>query len=258
MMGVLVWLRRRHSDEAVDFWLLGLFFILFEVVAVAVLRSSNLAHSLAHVAALDAYVIAGVSFGWGARQDLLPGKPHFPFLLLPAVPIFLLGTIYGLDSTSRTPYIAIAVVSLALGAAMLLLVSAVSLRFRLQLMLVHLAIWIPTLLMALHGQFRWVVYWCLTCLYLLVAFSFRHRVRRGKIGGFIIVAGFSIWAGCFLLHPAVRGHPISDGLVEQFWTMQKFVVILGMLLTLLEEETERRKAEAMPRLADRAAKSSFV
>ena len=245
MMGVLVWLRRMHSRERVDAWLLGLLFILIETVTSDLFRGTGFAHTSAHVAALDAYLAAGVTFGWAARQDMLPNHSQFPFFVLPAIPWFVLSTLYGLDLTRPALYISIALASLLLGVAFLLFRLQAPLRLRATLLAVHLAIWIPSLFMAFDRSPRLLVYWGLTCLYLLVAFSFRRQVRRGQIGGLVIVAGFVIWAACFFLHPVTSGHPVVDGLVEQIWTMQKFVVILGMLLTLLEGETERRKAEAM-------------
>ena len=245
MMGVLVWLRRKHGSESVDLWLLGLLFILIENVASAVFRSSGPAHTGTHVAALDAYIVAGVTFGWASRQDLLPGRSHMPFFVLPAVPWFVLSTLYGLDLTVRAPYIAIAIASFCLGVIFLLFRLQGSLRLRGGLLAIHLAIWIPSVFMAFNGSLRGLVYWGLACLYLLVAVSFRRLLRRGQIGGSVILAGFVVWALCFLLHPVARTHPVFDDLIEQIWTMQKFVVILGMLLTLLESETERRKSEAM-------------
>ncbi len=110
---------------------------------------------------------------------------------------------------------------------------------------IHLAIWVPTLLLAMHAQLRWVIYWGLTCMYLLVAASFRGLVRRDHIGGLVIVAGFAFWAMCFFVHPLVRGVAPYDGVVDELWNMQKFFVILGMLLVLLEEQTGRRQDEAM-------------
>ena len=245
MMGVLVWLRRRHSHERVDLWLLGLLFILIENIAAELFRGSGPALAGMHAAALDAYVVAGVTFGWAARQDLLDGRSQLPFFVLPAVPWFVLATMYGLNLKQPGPYIGVALASLVLGALVLLFRLQGSVWLRAALLSAHLAIWIPSLFMAFNGSYRWLVYWGLACLYLLVAFSFRRQVRRSQIGGLVIIAGFAIWAVCFLLHPLARGRPVFDSLVEQIWTMQKFVVILGMLLTLLEGETERRKAEAM-------------
>ena len=244
MMGVLGWLRRKHRDESVNLWLFGLLFILIEAIAVAVFRSSAGARLWTHVLALDAYLAAGATFAWAAHEDLLPGR-RLPLLLLPAVPMFLLATLYGLDLYRSTPYVYITGVTLVLGAFLVVLWVGGTLRQRLALLAIHLIIWVPSVLLAQRGDLRSVVYWNLTCLYLLVALSFRRRLRRGQIGGVVIVAGFTIWAMCFFLHPMVRSSSVYGGLVDEVWNMQKFLVILGMVLTLLEGETERRKGEAM-------------
>ena len=242
LMGVLGWLRKRHRDDSVDLWLLGLFFILVESVAVAVLRGSSQLYEASHVIALDSYLLAGATFGWAARQDLLPGRSHLPFFALPAVPMLLMSTVYGLGVVSLPVYVYTAAASLLLGVAYLAALDA-SVRLRSVLFVIHGVIWIPTLYLAWQGNLRSVIYWELTCLYLLVAVSFRRRVRKGSIGGVVIVTGFTVWALCFYLHPFVRGGKY-EAVVEQVWNLQKFFVILGMLLTLLEDETERRKAEA--------------
>ena len=244
MMSVLGWLRRKYSDQSVDLWLLGLLLILIENASAALFRS-GLLHSGAHVVALDTYLLAGVTFGWAARQDSLPGLSHLAHFLLPAGPMLMLSTLYGLELTTIMPYLVISLASLALGSLFLLFRLSVSPGMRAGLLAVHFAIWVPSVLLAHAGHLRGLVYWGLTCLYLLVAFSFRRRVRRGQIGGLVIVAGFTAWALCFFIHPLTHGRSVLDPLVEQIWTTQKFVVILGMLLTLLEAETERRKAEAM-------------
>jgi len=244
MIGVLLWLRRAYRDARVDLWMIGLTFILVEAIAAAMFRSK--AYTLAtHMLALDSYVLAGVAFGWAARKDVLPGNRRIPFSILPATPLFMLATIYGLDVTNPTPYLYLSLASLIAGIAYMLFAVKSGLRYRLALVAIHMAIWIPIVVFAVHRQSRWLVYWGLACLYLLVALSFRTLVRRDRIGGIVIVTGFIFWAICFFLHPLVRELPDYTGIVEQLWNYQKFFVILGMLLVLLEEQTRRCQEEAM-------------
>ena len=245
LMGVLEYLRRKYRQEHVNLWMLGLTFILLEVIEVAVLRNYPSMGRLAHAMALDAYVLAGVTFGWAAREDLIPGQKHLPLFLLPAIPLFAITTVYGMSVTRTTVYIAITTVSLVLGIAYAALFIRGEWRFRTKLLVVHAIIWSPMIKMAMTGQLRLLTYWGLTCLYLLVAVSFRNRVHRGRIGGLIIVSGFVVWALCFLAHPFVRALPFYFDIDEQLWTMQKFFVIIGMLLVLLEEQTRRLEDEAM-------------
>jgi diguanylate cyclase (GGDEF)-like protein len=245
LMGVLDWLRRKYRDSSVDLWMLGLMFILLEAVAVAVLRGSPAMSRGAHAMALDAYVLAGVTFGWAAREDLIPGQRQLPLFLLPAVPLFVISTMYGWGVTATTAYVTVVLASVILGAGYAAAFIRGDWKFKGKLLLIHAIIWTPMLWMASTQQLRLLVYWGLTCLYLLVAVSFRNRVRRGRIGGLIIVTGFVVWALCFLAHPFVRGVPFYFDLDEQLWTMQKFFVIIGMFLVLLEEQTRRLEEEAM-------------
>ena len=245
LMGVLGWLYREHRDASVKFWLLGLTFVLVEAISVAVYKTSGALRPISHVVALDAYLLAGVTFGWAAGQDFLPGRRDLPFFTLPAMPMLVLCTLYGLGVTGPAAYVDIAALSLVIGLIYVSLMPAKGLGARLGLVGIHVGIWLPMTWMAVHGLRRALVYWGLGCLYLLVAFSFRCRVRRGAIGGIVIVAGFTIWAGCFFAHPYQASNAALDAFNEQLWTMQKFVVLLGMLLTLLEEAKEKLKREAM-------------
>ena len=246
LMGVLDWLRRKYRDSSVNLWMLGLMFILLEAVAVAVLRNASPPlYRASHAMALDAYVLAGITFGWAAREDLIPGQSQLPLFLLPTVPLFVMTTLYGWGVTSTVAYLAVAIASLVLGAGYGAAFIRGSWQFRVRLLGIHTLMWAPMLWMASTHQLRLLAYWGLTCLYLLVAVSFRNRVRRGRIGGLIIVTGFIVWALCFLAHPFVRSLPFYFDMDEQLWTMQKFFVIIGMLLVLLEEQTQRLVGEAM-------------
>ena len=245
LMGVLNWLRAKYRESSFDLWMLGLLFILFEAVAVAILRNSPSFSHAAHAMALDSYVAAGVTFGWAAREDLIPGEMRLPLFLLPAIPLFAGTTLYGWGVTSTTVYLALVFTSLILGVGYSALFLPGDWKFRAKVLAIHLLIWSPMIWMAKTAQLRLLVYWGLTCLYLMVAASFRKRVQRGRIGGLVVVTGFVVWALCFLAHPFVRNIPFLFDIDEQLWTMQKFFVIIGMVLVLLEEQTRRLEQEAM-------------
>jgi diguanylate cyclase (GGDEF)-like protein len=245
LMGVLNRLRRKHRDSSVDLWMLGLTFILLEAIAVAVLRSSPAFNRAAHAIALDSYILAAVTFGWASREDRLPVAWHPPVFFPPALPLLLLATMYGFNAGTTQTYVYLCSLTLAVGACILLLFASIGWRKRILLLGVHLALWGPMIWMAYTGNLRMLVYWGLTCLYLLVAFSFRKLLRNDGIGGLVIVTGFVVWALCFFAHPLVRDSAYYYDLDEEIWTMQKFFVIIGMLLVLLEDQTRRLSDDAM-------------
>ena len=245
LMGVLAWLRRQHRDRRVDLWMLGLSFVLLETVAAAFDRTGGQVSIAAKVITLDAYLFAAVTFGWAARQELLDVNVPLPLFLIAATPLFLQFTAYGLGAGSRQLFVDLSGASLLLGLVCLLRLVRGSWRFRSTLLILHFAFWVPMFFMAAHGLLEWVVYWGLGWLYLMVALSFRGSVQRNYIGGLVITCGFLLWATCFFVHPLVPNGSVYAALVDQVLRMQKFLVIIGMLLVMLEDETRRRKDEAL-------------
>jgi diguanylate cyclase (GGDEF)-like protein len=249
LMSVLGWFRNRHRDERVDAWLLGLTFILLEMIATSIMRGTGWVPALIRVVILDSYLFAAVAFGWAARRDLLPGPTPMPQFLLPAVPLLLLTTLFGLNE-GQSPkmvrlFVIVVVGSVLLGLIYLLFAVRTRMRARSLLVLIHLTMWLPMLYFAVAGRLYEVVYWGLAYLYVLVAFSFRRKARAETIGAWVIMISFMIWAMCFLAYPMAQGHAVREALVAQIWSFQKFFVVIGMLLVLLEDETQRRKDEAM-------------
>ncbi len=201
LMCVLGWLRNRHQDNRVDGWLLGLTFILIEMIAASVIHGSRLLPVLTHSVALDAYLFAAVSFAWAARRDLLPGRAHAVHFLLPALPMLLLSTLFGLGVTVPRVYVAVAGISFVLGALYLVWMAKLRRRLRTLLLIIHGSMWLPMVYLAYAGSIRESVYWGLACMYLVVALSFRSRVRPDCIGAWVVMVSFVIWALCFLAYP---------------------------------------------------------
>ena len=85
-----------------------------------------------------------------------------------------------------------------------------------------------------YGLYRDAAYFGLFFLYLSVAIVFQLSLPRKSIGKYAIVAGFVIWALVFLFHSWVSSHPQFSDIASQIWDMQKFLVIIGMLLVMLE------------------------
>ncbi len=72
---------------------------------------------------------------------------------------------------------------------------------------------------------------------------FCYMYRRATAGAFITIAGFLAWASVFVVAPIV----ISLGVrVEnEVWNLPKFVVAVGMILLLLEDQIEHNKYLAL-------------
>jgi len=72
-----------------------------------------------------------------------------------------------------------------------------------------------------------------------------HAYRRATSGAFVTIAGFFSWASTYVAMPAVRAflpHAQTD---SEVWNLPKFVVALGMMLLLLEDQIEHNKYLAL-------------
>ena len=69
--------------------------------------------------------------------------------------------------------------------------------------------------------------------------------RRLATGAFITTAGFLAWASVFVVGPALQTFFPAVHLEDEVWNLPKYVVAVGMILLLLEEQIEHNKHLAL-------------
>ena len=82
------------------------------------------------------------------------------------------------------------------------------------------------------------VYWGCT-----VHFWFMYR--RATAGAFITISGFLLWALVFVVAPLMAAYFPAVHVESEVWNLPKFVVGIGMILLLLEEQIEHNKHLAL-------------
>ncbi|MDE1175796.1 MAG: diguanylate cyclase [Edaphobacter sp.] len=237
LLAILFALRRRHPQQGVELWIIGLVFIFIEAIAHVFYTKSGPQHIPVHIVALDAYLAAGMFFLWAGAKDRCPRRPTLTYLLFTAVPLMVLQTIYAMDIYRPGPYRAVALTGIML-AIVLPFLALRSLRIGKAWWLIPLplAIWIPSWLFASAGMYRDAAYIALFVVYLSVAIVFYGSLPRQSLGRIAIVTGFSIWAFVFLLHSWVTARPQYNSIAAAIWDWQKFLVAIGMLLVMLERQ----------------------
>jgi len=81
--------------------------------------------------------------------------------------------------------------------------------------------------------------------YLGCAIHFWYGYPRATAGAFITIAGFFAWASVFVIGPlSFRLFP-SVHLENEVWNLPKYVVAVGMILLLLEDQIEHNKYLAL-------------
>ena len=237
LLSILYFLRRRHPREAVDLWLIGLLFIFLEAIVHAAYPGPGPWRLAAHVVALNFFLVAGAIFLWASSRDIFPRKATLLYLLVNSLPVSALLTVYGLYIHDPRVYHAIAGCGLLLGVVSAFVIAR---TWRLGrgwwILFVQLCIWIPIWLFASAGSLRDSAYFVLFVLYFSTAVVFQISLPRKSLGKVAIVAGFVIWSFVFLFHSWVTNHPGYDAIADEIWNLQKFLVTIGMLLVLLEQQ----------------------
>ncbi len=81
--------------------------------------------------------------------------------------------------------------------------------------------------------------------YFSCAIHFWYTYRRATAGALITIAGFLAWAGVFVASPYFLAFFSGVHLESEVWNLPKFVVAVGMILLLLEDQLEHNKYLAL-------------
>jgi diguanylate cyclase len=237
LLTILYFLRRRHLQEGVGLWMVGLLFIFVEAIAHVFYMASGPQHFPAHIVALDSYLGAGTIFLWAASKDLFPYRATKFYLIATSFPLLALQTTYALDVRKPGPYQVIAIVGVVTAVLAPFFASrTLRLGRGWWLLPVQLVIWVPAWIFASAFMYRDAAYFSLFVVYLSVAGLFYRSLPRQSLGRYAIVAGFTVWSIVFLLHSWVTNRPQYIGVASEIWDWQKFLVSIGMLLVMLERQ----------------------
>jgi diguanylate cyclase len=233
---ILALVRRRHSEERANAWLLGLFFTLVEAIAHTFYAPEGVPSKVLHVIVLDCYLLAGLVFIWAAGDQKLRRSTRMLYLAVNGVPLLVLTTTYGLNLRLAHFYTPVVVLGLAVGVA-----SSILLRHNWRYATLYVMGWVAIGWMISSGRFRPAVYWSLACVYAIAALHFERRLERRSTGRLAIVTGFSIWSLCFLLHPWIVDYTAYSEIASHVWNMQKSLISIGMILVMLEEQVSNNE-----------------
>jgi len=81
--------------------------------------------------------------------------------------------------------------------------------------------------------------------YLGCTIHFSFAYRRATAGAFITIAGFLAWASVFLVSPLMAAYYPAVQVESEVWNLPKYLVAVGMILLLLEDQIEHNKHLAL-------------
>lgn len=81
--------------------------------------------------------------------------------------------------------------------------------------------------------------------YLGATIHFWYMYRRSSAGTFITISGFLLWANVFTVAPIMQAIFPQIHLEDEVWNLPKYVVAVGMILVLLEDQIAHNKHLAL-------------
>lgn len=81
--------------------------------------------------------------------------------------------------------------------------------------------------------------------YMGCCIHFWYAYRRATAGAFITIAGFMAWASVFLVAPLIQAFAPAVVVEGEVWNLPKYVVAIGMILLLLEDQIEHNQYLAL-------------
>ena len=230
LIWILILLQRRQPRIAIGSWLIGLSFILASLIAGHLAAVYGNWYILPHTFRLCSDLIAGIIF------MLYTGRPlkfsHSSLLLLLSVlPFIAVELLYGTDTFAPRPYVVSAIAGI-----IICVVISLYLKSRWWIPFAQSVAWITIAAFAVHGNARAAAYWALGAVYTAAAIRLWQRLRQATLGRFTVVTSLLLWALSFFIHPWVLFMPRIYAPLEIVWTMQKFFLVIGMLIVLFEDK----------------------
>jgi diguanylate cyclase (GGDEF)-like protein len=81
--------------------------------------------------------------------------------------------------------------------------------------------------------------------YLGCCVHFLFAYRRASAGAFVTMAGFLAWASVFVVAPWIASYWPNAPIENEVWNLPKYLVAVGMILLLLEDQIEHNKYLAL-------------
>jgi diguanylate cyclase (GGDEF)-like protein len=243
-------LRKRTTDQ-MQLWFLGWVLLLVDLLAVMLFPRFGIADRLTSSLSASLTILTGIAFLLAVSSA--SGKPENRKYIAAAVavPALIYCNLIAWNVTSKPLLFAVIACGLAAVAGVLWRVYK---RCNRQMICALSAGAVVALLIGkdvAKGDFASGTYSLQAALFLFSGALFHRRFVRWSIGTITASVGLIAWGGT-LLGLGAYTYGLSDALVQgAAWNAPVYVVALGMILTVLEEQI-REAAEAGKRLAHQA------
>jgi diguanylate cyclase (GGDEF)-like protein len=236
---------RRTSSSGV--WLIGWLMIVLHFAAFMFLQAPGNYGTAAAILGSTALAWAGILFMWAS----VPYRSRVSSRMI-LVALFTTNTLYiTAISVATTPHWLLTAAAVLMGALPLVIALGNIRKFRhpLRWALVLLYVALSVFLLAVENRPGdgpdLAINAVFFTVYIGCCIHFWYAYRRATAGAFITVLGFLAWANVFTVAPFLSAFFPSFHLESEAWNLPKYVVAVGMILILLEDQIEHNKYLAL-------------
>jgi len=247
LAGAFASVARRNQTHVSKIWLTGWLMIALHFAASLFQTAPGAWGILDNIVLIGALTCAGLLFMWASvpyRQE--PSSRSMLFALLAANTFYI-----GLLAVGPVPAWALNVGAALFGLLPLSVALSTAKKFAGGLRWTVIGIYCSLSIFLIVFQQRpgngteLAVNAVLFTVYLGCCIHFWLAYRRGTAGAFITIAGFAAWACVFLVAPFLQFMFSSVHVEGEVWNLPKYVVAVGMILLLLEDQIEHNKHLAL-------------
>ena len=236
---------RRNYTFTSGLWLTAWLLILLHFTAFVFVPAPQWWGMAASLLGVSALIWAGLLFMWAAVPYRTQPSSRWILLVL-----ICTNTIYLCAAAETAPAWVLNVAALLLGAGPLAVTLSAIRTFN------HPLRWVTVVLYAGLATYLVVTQrrpngadlaldGLLFTVYLDCCIHFWYSYRRASTGAFITISGFFLWASVFVAGPIQEAWFPAAHIESEVWNLPKFVVGIGMILLLLEEQIEHNKHLAL-------------
>ena len=249
-VGLLAWaftsVARRSYAPVSAHWMTGWVLIVLHFAGQMFSPANGVWGTVAQAVAVLALVMAGLLF----TRASVPYKSEFSSRLL----LWMLLSSYTVYVTAlmlNAPGWLLNTAAVLLGGGPLVLTLMNLRRFNhpLRWFLVSLTLGLSVVLLAVQNRLPdggdLALDATLFAVYLGCAVHFLYMFRRATAGAFICTIGFFLWSSVFVVAPVQMALYPSVHLESEVWNLPKYVVAVGMILLLLEDQIAHTKHLAL-------------
>jgi diguanylate cyclase (GGDEF)-like protein len=237
---------RRSYTRTSGLWLTGWLFILLHFASFLFVPAPGWFGTLAALIGISSLVWAGVLFMWAAIPYRSEVSSRAMLLVLIAT-----NTLYVFALNLAAPAWALTASAALLGAGPLAITLSALRRFNhplrwgLVALYSALAVFLEIVQRRPSNGFELALNAVMFTVYIGCTLHFWYGYRRASTGAFITIAGFFLWAAVFVAGPLLTSGFPAAHIESEVWNLPKFVVGIGMILLLLEEQIEHNKHLAL-------------